>query len=162
MTDPIADLLTQIRNGVSNQVKRISVPYSKTKKAILKVLKENGYIADFVSEMVPAKGGQPVAARGGADRAPGDRDSGVRAPGQSENKKAVLRIELKYGPDGEKIIRHIRRISKPGRRVYSAVGKIADPLNGLGLAVLSTSKGIMSQLEAKKLNVGGEVLCEIW
>ncbi len=157
MTDPIADLLTQIRNGVGTQAKRITVPYSKTKKAILKVLKENGFIADFVSEMAPAKGGQPAATKGGAASAPGER-----AAGQSESKRAVLRVELKYGPDGEKIIRHIRRISKPGRRVYSAVGKIADPLNGMGLAVLSTSKGIVSQFEAKKLNVGGEVLCEIW
>jgi small subunit ribosomal protein S8 len=148
MTDPIADLLTRIRNAVNTQAKRVTIPYSRTKKAVLKVFKDNGYIADFVSDLVPVRRSGPA--------------SGKEAVPVAEKKRAVLRIELKYGPDGEKIIRHIRRISKPGRRVYLDVNHLLDPLNGIGLAVMSTSKGIVSQAEAKKLNVGGEVLCEVW
>ncbi|HZN56552.1 MAG TPA: 30S ribosomal protein S8 [Planctomycetota bacterium] len=130
MTDPIADLLTRIRNGVGSGKKNVKVPYSGLKKNVCRVLKEQGYITDYFPEM--------------------------------DGTKAILRVELKYGPDGELVLRHIRRVSKPGRRVYRPSDKIPNVLDGLGVAVLSTSKGVISSLEAKKLKIGGEVLCEVW
>ncbi len=130
MTDPIADLLTRIRNANSNGAKTTVVPYSKAKKEILRVLKEQGVILDYFPEM--------------------------------QGKRGVLRIDMKYGPDGEKVIRHIQRVSKPGRRVYSRIDKIPKVLNELGFSVLSTTRGILSDAEARKLKVGGEVICEIW
>jgi small subunit ribosomal protein S8 len=130
MTDPIADLLTRIRNGLQTQADSVAAPFSAQKKAVLQVLKENGYIRDWEAVLQGARG--------------------------------MLKVHLKYGPDGEQVIQHIRRVSKPGRRVYVPVRDIAEPLSGLGLAVISTSKGIVSHTEAKKLNLGGEVLCEVW
>jgi len=130
MTDPIADLLTRIRNAVSINNTSVKIPHSTEKKAILEVLKANGYILDWKSVM--------------------------------DGDKAVLVVDLKYGPDGEKVIQHVQRVSKPGRRVYRKVKEIVDPLNGLGIAIVSTSKGVMSHFDAKKGNVGGEILCEVW
>jgi len=130
MTDPVADLLTRIRNANSIGKKSVKAPFSSLKKNILRVLKEQGYITDYFPEM--------------------------------EGKKAVLRIELKYGPDGELILRSVKRVSKPGRRVYSGAAAVPNVLDGLGIAVLSTSKGVMSSVEAKKMKLGGEVLCEVW
>ena len=130
MTDPVSDLLTRIRNANANGYKTVKIPYSGMKKNILRVLKEQGFILDYVPEM--------------------------------EGRKGVLRVELKYGPDGEKVIRSIRRVSKPGRRMYNSVSSIPSVLNGLGISVLSTSRGVISNIEAKKLGVGGEVLCEVW
>lgn len=130
MTDPIADLLTRIRNANSIGMKTLKAPHSKLKKNVLQVLKEQGFIGDFDSMM--------------------------------EGKRAVLRVELKYGPDGEKVIRHIQKVSKPGRRIFNSCEDLPDVLNGLGIAVVSTSRGVMSGAEAKKLGVGGEVLCEVW
>jgi small subunit ribosomal protein S8 len=130
MTDPIADLLTRIRNANSIGAKSTTAPYSSLKKDIARVLKEQGFILDYHPEM--------------------------------QGKRGVLRIELKYGPDGERVIRYLQRVSKPGRRVYSGSKHIPEVLNGMGVAVLSTPKGIISTLEARKLNVGGEILCEVW
>jgi small subunit ribosomal protein S8 len=130
MTDPIADLLTRIRNGLRNNVRNVVLPYSNLKKSILSVLKANGYIRDFEAQM--------------------------------QDGRATIRVDLKYGPDGEQIIRHIQRVSKPGRRVYRGVKDLPNPLNGLGLAVISTPKGVLSHVEAQKQNVGGEVLCDVW
>jgi len=130
MTDPIADLLTRIRNANSIGARRLKAPYSRAKKDILEVLKEQGYIVDY----------EPVM----------------------EGTHGTLRIELKYGPDGEKVIQHIQRVSRPGRRVYRGAGDLPDVLSGLGIAVVSTSRGVMSNVEAKKLGVGGEVVCEVW
>jgi len=130
MTDPIADLLTRIRNANSNGAKNTLAPYSRLKKEILRVLKEQGVILDFFPEL-----------------------SGNRG---------VLRINLKYGPDGEKILRHIQRVSRPGRRVYCSSRQIPSVLNDLGFSILSTTRGIVSNEEARKLNVGGEILCEVW
>lgn len=130
MTDPIADLLTRIRNGVRIQASSVRAPHSGMKKAILEVLKDGGFIRDWRSEI--------------------------------EGGKAVLVIDLKYGPDGEEVIRHIQRVSRPGRRVYRSVEDLPSPLNGLGLAIVSTSRGVISHQDAKKQNVGGEVLCEVW
>ena len=130
MTDPIADLLTRMRNAISVEKATAVVPFSNLKKNILEVLKQNGYIADFMSEM--------------------------------QNNHAVLRVDLKYGPDGEKVISHIQRVSKPGRRIYRGVKELRDPLNGLGVAILSTPSGVLSHSDAKKSNVGGEILLEVW
>lgn len=130
MTDPIADLLTRIRNANSIGVRRVKAPYSRLKKDVLKVLKEQGYILDY----------EPVM----------------------EGSKGALRIELKYGPDGEKVIRHLQRVSRPGRRVYSGSEALPKVLEGLGISVVSTSKGVMSNVEAQRLGVGGEILCEVW
>lgn len=130
MTDPIADLLTRIRNANSNGYKTVNAPYSRVKKNILRVMKEQGYITEYESAM-----------------------SGTCA---------VLNIDLKYGGDGEKVIQHIQRVSTPGRRWYVGAAELPDVLDGLGIAIVSTSKGVMSNLEAKKLGIGGEVLCEVW
>ena len=130
MTDPIADLLTRIRNGLRIEAASVVAPYSKLKNAILQVLKDNGYIEDFVSEM--------------------------------SDGHAVLNVSLKYGPDGEHVIQHIQRVSKPGRRVYKGVQDLPNPLNGLGIAVVSTPKGMLTQTQARAENVGGEVICEVW
>lgn len=130
MTDPIADLLTRIRNASSTGKKSVKVPFSHMKKNILRVLKEQGYISDFMPEM--------------------------------EGQKGILRIDLKYGPDGELVLRSIRRVSKPGRRVFTAADSVPVVLNGMGISILSTSRGVLSSSEAKKLKVGGEILCEIW
>jgi small subunit ribosomal protein S8 len=130
MTDPIADLLTSIRNANENAARSTLVPYSKLKKEVLRVLKEQGFILDYFPEM--------------------------------KGKRGVLRIDLKYGPDGEKVIRHIQKVSKPGKRVYRQVDKIPAVLSDLGFFVLSTTRGVVSSLEAKKMNVGGEVICEVW
>jgi small subunit ribosomal protein S8 len=130
MTDPVADLLTRIRNANSIGKRTVKMPYSGLKKNILRVLKEQGFITDYFPEM--------------------------------QGQMGVLRVELKYGPDGELVLRKIQRISKPGRRVYSRSVSLPDVLDGLGIAIVSTSKGVMSNLEAKKLSLGGEVLCEVW
>ncbi len=130
MTDPIADLLTRIRNANEIGAAKVKAPYSGLKKSVLKVLKEQGYIIDYAAQM--------------------------------EGTKGVLEVTLKYGPDGEKVIEYIQRVSKPGRRVYRGATDLPDVLNGLGVAVVSTSKGVLSNIEAKKLGVGGEVLCEVW
>ena len=130
MTDPVADLLTRIRNANSNQYRTVKAPYSHLKQHILRVLKEQGYILDYGPEM--------------------------------DGELAILKIELKYGPDGEKVIRKIDRVSKPGRRIYRSAKELPNVLNGLGIAVLSTSKGVMSNNEARKLGIGGEIICEVY
>jgi len=130
MTDPIADLLTRIRNANRIGAKSTVAPYSKLKKEVVRVLKEQGFILDYFMEM--------------------------------RGERGVIRIDLKYGPDGEKVIRHLQRVSKPGRRVYNGVHQIEDVLHGMGVSVISTPRGVLSSPEAKKLKLGGEVLCEVW
>jgi len=130
MTDPIADMLTRIRNAVRVEHPFVDVPTSQLKRGLAEVLKREGYIWDW--EEIEAK---PVR---------------------------QLRVYLKYGPNGERVIRHIRRISKPGRRIYSPVAKLKPVLNGLGICILSTSRGILSDREARQRRLGGEVLCEVW
>ena len=130
MTDPVADLLTRIRNANATGRKNVKIPYSRLKKEILRVLKEQGFILDYSPEM--------------------------------EGRMGVLRVDLKYGSDGEIVLNTLRRVSKPGRRVYSRVEELPSVLGGMGIAVVSTSKGVMSNLEARKLKLGGEVLCEVW
>ena len=129
MTDPIADMLTRIRNAVRVERPHVEMPLSKVKRGLADVLKREGYIWDW-TEMQ----GDPVP---------------------------QLRIDLKYGPNGERVIRSIRRVSKPGRRVYSKARDLKPILNGLGISVISTSRGVVSDREARQRNLGGEVLCEI-
>jgi len=130
MTDPIADMLTRIRNAVRIERQDVDVPASKVKRGVAEVLKREGYIWDFEE--------------------------------QEATPNSQLRLLLKYGPNGEKVIRHIRRVSKPGRRVYSRAGRLKPVLNGLGISIISTSSGVISDREARGRNVGGEVLCELW
>ena len=132
MTDPIADMLTCIRNAVRIERPRVEMPLSKVKCGLAEVLKREGYIWDWREEH--------------EDGAPSKQ----------------LSIALKYGPNGERVIRHIRRVSKPGRRVYSPATALKPILNGLGISIISTSRGVISDREARQKNLGGEVLCEVW
>lgn len=130
MTDPIADMLTRIRNGNMGRHKRVDIPASKLKQAIAAILKKEGYIREY---------------------------------GYIEDKKqGVLRIYLKYAPDSQRVITGIKRISKPGLRVYVQKDNLPRVLNGLGIAIISTSQGLLTDKEARKANVGGEVLCYVW
>ncbi len=130
MTDPIADMLTRIRNAVRVERPHVDMPLSKVKRGLAEVLKREGYIWDWEEvEAAPAR---------------------------------HLRVHLKYGPNGERVIRHLRRVSKPGRRVYSGATKLKPVLNGLGICVISTSRGVISDREARQRKLGGEILCEIW
>jgi len=130
MTDPIADMLTRIRNAVRIERPVVEIPLSNVKRGLAEVLKREGFIWDW-SEVEH----QPVN---------------------------QLRLELKYGPNGERLIRHIKRISKPGKRVYSRSDSLKPILNGLGISILSTSKGVISDREARTQKLGGEILCELW
>ena len=132
MTDPIADMLTRIRNAVRIERPQVEMPSSKVKRGVAEVLKREGYIWDWQE-------------------------------GQEEKQpQKQLRLELKYGPNGERLIQHIKRISKPGRRVYSGATQLRPVLNGLGISIISTSRGVVSDREARQKKLGGEVLCELW
>ena len=130
MTDPIADMLTRIRNAVRVERPNVDMPVSKVKRGVAEVLKREGFIWDWQEVET-----QPIN---------------------------QLRIELKYGPNGEQLIQHVQRVSTPGRRIYSKAKQLRPVLNGLGIRILSTSNGVMSDREARQKNVGGEVLCEVW
>ena len=130
MTDPIADMLTRLRNANSVLQDKVEIPGSKIKKAIASVLKEEGFIKDFTFT--------------------------------ENNKQGVLTLTLKYGPKREKVISGIKRISKPGLRMYAKHAELPKVLGGLGIAIISTSKGIMSDKEARKAGLGGEVIAYVW
>ncbi len=135
MTDPIADMLTRIRNATRVKKAAVSMPSSKMKVGIARVLKDEGYIVGYT-----------VAAEDES----------------STSGTAVLRLEPKSGSDGEVLIQEIKRASTPGCRRYSAVDDIPNVLNGLGIMVLSTPKGVLSSRECRKENVGGELLCSVY
>ena len=128
--DPIADMLTRIRNANTNKHDSVLVPQSKTKLAIAEILKEEGYIVGYT--VIDSEQGK------------------------------MIEITLKYGPNGEKVIQGLKRISKPGLRIYANAEQLPKVLNGLGIAIISTSKGIITDKNARKLNVGGEVLAYVW
>ncbi len=130
MTDPIADMLTRLRNANSVLHDKVEIPGSKIKKAIAAVLKEEGFIKDFTFT--------------------------------ENNKQGILTVTLKYGPQREKVISGIKRISKPGLRMYSKHAELPKVLGGLGIAIISTSKGIMSDKQARKAGLGGEVIAYVW
>ncbi|MBS4977280.1 MAG: 30S ribosomal protein S8 [Longicatena caecimuris] len=129
MTDPIADMLTRIRNGVQARHEVVEVPANKEKIEIAKILKEEGFITDYNVE--------------------GDV-------------KKTINVTLKYGPNNEKVINGIRRVSKPGLRAYAKVDEVPRVLNGLGIAIISTSHGLMTDKEARAKHVGGEVIAYVW
>ena len=131
MTDPIADMLTRIRNASRARRDSVDVPASKLKLEILRVLKEQGYIRDY--KLIDEEKPQPS-----------------------------VRILLKYGPERTQAISGVRRVSTPGRRVYTGKDRIPRVVGGLGVAVLSTPRGVMSDREARRTGVGGEVLCYVW
>jgi small subunit ribosomal protein S8 len=132
MTDPIADMLTRIRNAVTAKHTRVDMPASRIKADIARILADEGYIQGFKL---------------------------VDEPGAVQK---TLRLNLKYGPHGERTITGIQRISRPGRRVYFGREDVPEVLAGLGTSILTTSRGVMTGREAVKAGVGGEVLCNIW
>jgi small subunit ribosomal protein S8 len=148
MTDAVADMLTRIRNG--NRIERpaVEMPATGLKKNIAQVLKDEGFIIDYhVGQYVTDEQGQKV----------------FRVLTETKGiPKLVLRVYLKYGPEGEKVIRHIERASRPGRRLYRRSAQLKPVLDGLGIAVLSTSKGVMSDRRARAERLGGELLCTVW
>ena len=129
MTDPIADMLTRIKNANAMRKETVEVGTSKVKSAILAVLKEEGYIADFKA---------------------------------TDDVKSVTTITLKYTENNQRVIKGVKRISKPSLKVYSKAEDLPQVLNGLGVAIISTSQGIMSDKEARKQKIGGEVLAYVW
>ena len=130
MTDPIADMLTRIRNANQNRAKTVSMPSSKMREEIAKILKDEGFIEEFSIE--------------------------------ENDVQNTLTLTLKYGQKKERVITGLKRVSKPGLRVYSKAEELPRVLNGLGIAIISTPKGIMTDKEARKANVGGEVIAYIW
>ncbi len=130
MSDPIADMLTRIRNGGKAEFEKVDIPGSKLKIELARVLKEQGYIKNYKF--------------------------------LTDDKQGVLRIYLKYAGEKQPVIYGIERVSKPSRRVYKKAKEIKSVLNGLGISIISTSKGLMTDKEAKKANMGGEVLCNVW
>jgi small subunit ribosomal protein S8 len=129
-SDPVADMLTRIRNAVRVRHPQVRIPASKLKIGVAQVLKDEGYINGF--DVV------------------------------DDGKQGILRVDLKYGPRGEDVIHHIKRVSKGGRRVYSGVGDLPRVLDGLGIAILSTNKGVLSDRASREQNVSGEVLCTVY
>ena len=130
LMDPIGDMFTRIRNGQMRFLNTIDLPASNFRLKILEVLKQEGYITNYVLE-------------------------------KKEKNKKNLKVDLKYY-EGHPVIKEIKRISKPGRRVYSRATSIPKVMNGLGLAILSTPKGVMSDVEARKNNIGGEIICRVF
>lgn len=129
-TDPIADMLTRIRNANTSKFKTVDIPSSKVKKSIAEILFNEGYIRAF--EEI------------------------------SDDKQGIIRITLKYGDKGSRVISGLKRISKPGLRIYASKDELPRVLNGLGIALISTSKGIMTDKMARQENVGGEVIAYVW
>jgi small subunit ribosomal protein S8 len=137
MTDPIADMLTRIRNAVGSRHTRVDLPASKLKVEIARILQDEGYIAAYKLIEEPA-------------------DRAAKTPRQ------VIRLHLKYGPGGERVISGLERVSRPGRRVYAGRDGVPPVLGGLGVNILTTSRGVMTGRAAQKAGVGGEILCNVW
>jgi small subunit ribosomal protein S8 len=130
MTDPVADVLTRIRNGVRARLPKVDVPSSKLKVEIARILKDEGYITNFKTT--------------------------------EDGKQGVLRVYLKYGPGMERVITDLQRVSRPGCRIYCGKGEIPRVYGGLGINILSTSRGLMTGRTAAREGVGGEILCNVW
>src|SRR5262245_31754065 len=130
VTDPVADLLTRIRNGSLAEHEKVDIPSSKLKVRLAEILKEEGFIKNF--RLIEDK------------------------------RQGVLRIYLKYGPGQERVISGLRRVSKPGRRLYVGADRIPSVLGGMGVAILSTPRGLLTDRDSRKAKVGGEVLCYVW
>lgn len=130
MTDPIADMLTRIRNANKMRHEKVEMPGSKLKLEVLNVLKNEGFVSDVEFK--------------------------------KDNKQGIISVTLKYTKENERVIKGLKRISKPGLRIYAESENLPKVLNGLGVAVISTSKGVMTDKEARKQNIGGEVLAYVW
>lgn len=130
MSDPIADMLTRIRNANTVRHETVEIPASKIKREIAEILKREGFVRD--AEYV------------------------------EDNKQGIIRLFLKYGPNNERVITGLKRISKPGLRVYAKANELPRVLGGLGIAIISTSKGVMTDKEARQAKSGGEVICYVW
>ena len=130
MSDPLADMLTRVRNACMVKFDTVDIPLSKVKVNVARILKEEGYINDYHIQEGDVQG--------------------------------VLRIDLKYSQGNERAITGIRRVSKPGRRIYVNADNIPKVMSGLGVGIVSTSKGVMTDRQARKMRVGGELLCEVW
>lgn len=130
MTDPVADVLTRIRNGVRARLPKVDVPSSKLKVEIARILKDEGYISNFKTS--------------------------------EDGKQGVLRVYLKYGPGMERVITDLQRVSRPGCRIYCGKAEIPRVYGGLGINILSTSRGLMTGRTAAREGVGGEILCNVW
>jgi len=130
MTDPIADMLTRIRNAIMASYDTVDIPSSRLKISVVKVLKSEGFIKNYR----------------------------IMTEGRREN----IRVFLKYDENGDSVIGGLERVSKPSRRLYAKTDRIPKILGGLGVSILSTSKGVMTDREAKKMGVGGEILCSVW
>lgn len=130
MTDPIADMLTRVRNAIAAGHEQVVLPSSRVKREISRILKEQGFILDYSHE--------------------------------DDGQQGLLKMRLKYGPQGERVINGVQRVSKPGRRVYVGSQEIPEVLGGLGIAILSTSSGILEGRTARRQGVGGELICQVW
>lgn len=130
MTDPIADMLTRIRNANMAKQEKVDIPSSNLKLELARVLKEEGYIKNFKL--------------------------------LKDRKQGIVRVYLKYSPDESRVINGLKRVSSPGNRVYVGADEIPRVMGGLGVAIISTSKGVMADNQSRKMNMGGEVLCYIW
>jgi small subunit ribosomal protein S8 len=130
VTDPVADMLTRVRNGSLAEHEKVDIPSSRLKVRLAEILKEEGFIKNF--RLIEDK------------------------------RQGVLRIYLKYGPGQERVISGLRRVSKPGRRLYVGADRIPSVLGGMGVAILSTPQGLLTDRESRKAKVGGEVLCYVW
>ena len=130
VTDPVADMLTRIRNGSLAEHEKVDIPSSKLRVRLAEILKEEGFIKNF--RLIEDK------------------------------RQGVLRVYLKYGPGQERVISGLRRVSKPGRRLYVGADRIPSVLGGMGVAILSTPQGVLTDRESRKAKVGGEVLCYVW
>jgi small subunit ribosomal protein S8 len=148
MTDPIADMLTRIRNGNRIEKPAVDMPASRAKASIAQVLKDEGFILDYQvgQESMDPETQMPV----------------FREVQDFSLPKLTLRVYLKYGPEGERVIRHIARASKPGGRVYVRAAEVKPVLNGLGISILSTNKGMMSDRQARAQRLGGELVARVW
>jgi len=129
LSDPIADMLTRIRNGLTIRAEVVNVRASRICEGVAAVLKEEGYIEDYARV--------------------------------EDNKQGLLRVYLRYGPNGEDVITELKRVSRPGRRVYRGVEDLPRPMDGLGVAIISTSRGVLSDRRCREEKVGGEVLCSV-
>lgn len=142
MTDPIADMLTRIRNASHVERPAVDMPATKMKVAVAKVLVEEGFVLGY--------------------RTGKYEDGDFVETNDLGQPHVTLQVFLKYGPDGERVIRHIERYSRPGRRVYQGYKDVRRVLDGLGIAILSTSKGVLSDRQARREKVGGEILATVW
>lgn len=147
MTDPLADMLTRIRNANAIERPAVDMPATGIKIALAQVLKDEGFLLDYQVGRVETQA---------------DGQTALHPEQDLSLPRVILRVFLKYGPEGEKVIRHIARASRPGRRLYRRSNQLRPVLDGLGISILSTSRGVMSDRRARTQRLGGELLCTVW